>query len=622
MILGLSFSHNATACLVDADSGEIVFCCSEERFSRRKNDWGVPRRVLRHIVDHVVPARAITAVAVGELCQARYGSEAFANLLYLSDHEEKDRNIRARARFLGGVAWDVVCRSVGERSDYRQLVSDQLGSMGITPRPVFVDHHEAHAASALYCSPFQEALAVTLDGEGDGASGSCWLGSEGSRLDPICVLDETQSIGKFYRSVTALLGFRVNRHEGKVTGLAAYGDPQRFLTEFRELLSCAAEAEECQVVSRMAQWHLQTFALRKVRPLRLLKFIGEFVAARTWEDMLNAMVQRQFRELYARVLDLRLDRLTFQDMADVAAAAQCVVEEVVVEFVGFYQQRTRAQNCVFAGGVFANVKLNQRLLERLQLDNIYVHPGMGDEGLAVGAALRHLHRGRSGRAAMAAPRDVYLGPSYGAETVRAALGEHAVRAERVSPEVLIESVVEALLKDEIVGLFRGRSEYGPRALGHRSILVSPTRAKINQTVNHRLRRTEFMPFAPVVLEEHFDDVFTGPKLQGARQAARFMTITLEVKASWRSRIAGVVHVDGTARPQIVGAEDDPVYYGIVRRFHERTGIPCLVNTSFNVHEEPIVNTPADALRSLMAGAVDLLAMEDHLVRCGAGTPTE
>jgi carbamoyltransferase len=209
---------------------------------------------------------------------------------------------------------------------------------------------------------------------------------------------------------------------------------------------------------------------------------------------------------------------------------------------------------------------------------------------------------------------VALGPGYGDDEIEEALKGYSFAWEKTDLKTAAETAAQALAEERIVGLFTGRLEFGPRALGRRTILVNPAKKEINDIVNQRLKRSEFMPFAPVVLAECYHDIFRGEKLDGALEAGRFMTITLDVKPEWAERIQGVVHVDDTARPQVISSEDDPLYYAIVRGFYEKTGIGCVVNTSFNLHEEPIVNTPAEALKSFADGAVDLLIMENYIVR--------
>ncbi len=614
MILGLALSHNATACLLDPDSGKVLFCCSEERFSRRKNEWGIPRCTLDYIFRHLARPGQITRVTLGESCRSRWGSAEFARLMYLAGWDEKDSYLAHKPRLAWAVFKNALGKMVSPHQDYRGLVAGSLAELGLRAPISYYDHHTAHAASAYYCSPFDQALVITLDGEGDRLSGSSFVARRAS-LQRLATLPEIASAGKFYRAVTSMLGFTVNRHEGKVTGLAAYGDPERFAPLFRRLLLTEKwEDRQRRIVSKVAEDYLKSFSLRNVSPLRLWRFAWLALSESKWEGLLNKMLRRYFRDTYGPLLGLDLENLSFQDMADVSAAAQQVLEEVVVDYVGAQQELAPSPNLALAGGIFANVKLNQRLLERLSTQEIYIHPGMGDEGLALGGAMLALHEERAQKAPGARLDHVFLGPAYPEAEIRAALEGSPFTWEKADRDTIAETVAQALVQERIVGLFNGALEYGPRALGHRTILVNPVKREINDIVNQRLRRSEFMPFAPVVLDRCYEEIFDSPKLAGARQACRYMTITLDVKPEWARRIQGVVHVDRTARPQVIAPEDDPLYYAIVERFHQKTGIGCVVNTSFNVHEEPIVNSPADAVKSYRDDAVDLLVMGDYLVR--------
>jgi len=607
MILGLSFSHNATACLLDGQ-GQAVFCASEERFTRRKNDWGIPHLVLDELLAHHVRPGQVQAVAVGEGCMAAYGSRKFADFLYLGNLASRDRTLRSPLRTAALLAREVCGRTFRPRHEYQRLVTDALKKRGIIAPVRFFDHHTAHAASAFHCSPFEDALVVTLDGEGDGLSGSVWHAS-GPRLELVQKLDEIRSLGKFYRSITALLGLTVNRHEGKVTGLAAYGDADRYRETMRGLLHPEPDAEGLLTVrSRIAEHHMKRFNLRRVRLGGLAAHLGMYWRSRSWEGLLNRMIAAQARSIFAGALEGDPASLSFEEKADIAAAAQAVLEEVVVEYMGFHLERAPSRKVALAGGVFANVKLNQRVLERTEAEAIYIHPGMGDEGLAMGAAKLTYHETPGAKRSVL--RSVHLGPAYREADIERACDHHQMRYTRLADEALAERIADALVNEEIVGLFRGRMEYGPRALGHRTILVNPAKREINDVVNKRLGRSEYMPFAPVVLDDAYEEIFEGPKLGGARFTTAFMTITLDVKPAWAKRIEGVVHVDGTARPQVIERDDDPFYYAILSKFRERTGIGCVVNTSFNLHEEPIVNRPEDAIRSFQSGAIDRLVMEN------------
>ncbi len=618
MILGLSFSHNATACVLDEQADRVLFCCSEERFSRRKNEWGIPYRALEYVFRHVAGPERIGIVAVGESCRMRYGSHEFAELMNLVDYGVKDGYIRSKTRLSQVVFKEALARTFGRSVELRALVIARLRALGLSAPIEFTDHHAAHASSAYYGSPFDEALVITFDGEGDGLSGSCWAGKAG-RLERLESLPEVASVGLFYKSIAAFLGFKVNQQEGKVTGLAAYGDPKRFAEGLRRFLHAEMQDGRLNIVSEAAERHMSRLSRRKVYFLRLLSYIPMVLGAREWEPLFNRLLRREFCDFYGGVFGVDGESIPFSVAADVAAAAQQVFEEATLAIVGHFQSRFASKNVALAGGVFANVRLNQRILDLPGVENLYVHPGMGDEGLAFGAAMLHANASRQDKG-LAGLDCVFAGPMYEDAAIRSTLDALGAPYTPADDDVLIEQAVQALQAGRIVGLFRGASEYGPRALGHRSILANPADPDLPARLNERLHRSTFMPFAPAVLAECFDTLFTGPKYAGAHPAARFMTIALDVDPAWRGRIPAVVHVDGTARPQIVREEDDSFFYRLVRRFHEATGLGCVLNTSMNLHEEPLVNAPTDALHVLDRGAVDLLILGGHLVT-GSSVPS-
>ena len=619
MIIGLSFSHNSTTCVIDDKTGETVFCCSEERISRLKNDWGIPYLALDYIFKNIVPKEKVSGVAVGERCRSLYGSEEFVEMMYLGNLSFKNRYIKSKAKMVRLMTKELVLRKLSPKQSYQNIVKKRLQDIGLDAPVRFFDHHRSHAASAFYASPYEEALVFTLDGEGDMMSGSIWRG-RGLELKNVNTLKEIASIGKFYRSITLLLGFKGDRHEGKVTGLAAYGDSEKYAPYIRKVLQTGLdETGKKVIVSKIAEKHMQGFNLRKVNILKIARKNLALLLKRynTWSDFVDNMLRQQFRLMYGQLLDKEFGHFDFKnpddfrEMADLAAATQHVFEEVIVNYIKYYLDQSDTKNVALAGGTFANVKLNQRILELLDTENIYIHPGMGDEGLAYGAAMSMYQETPGAKKRVL--ETVYLGPSYTDEEIEVDLKKYPVEYEKLSDEDLFERVSSALVDENIVGIYRGKMEYGPRALGHRTILVNPIKREINDIVNKRLKRTEFMPFAPVVLDFCYEEFFKGKKLSGARFASKFMTITLDVKEQWIEKIQGVVHVDGTARPQVISKGDDHIYYGIVKAFYDKTGIGCVVNTSFNMHEEPIVNSPHDALRSFVTGAVDLLVMENYLV---------
>jgi carbamoyltransferase len=439
---------------------------------------------------------------------------------------------------------------------------------GITSPVSFHDHHYCHATTALYTSGLDPALVVTLDGGGDGLSGSVYLGRAG-RLERLAALDSFNSLGNVYSYVTEICGFRAEKDEGKITGLAALGEP-RHAEALRQLI-------------------------RYEHPGRIRYTVP------------------MYHRSALRLIRSRLPQ-TFS-AADLAASVQLVLEELATRFIAYWLHVTGMRNLALAGGVFANVKLNQRVHELDGVDRLFIHPAMDDGGLSVGSALAFLAaRPGADPAGLVRPlANAYLGPAYSDADIRQAIERSGCKARRV--EAINESVAELLAAGHVVARFHGRMEYGPRALGHRSILYQTTDPSVNDWLNAQLRRTEFMPFAPATLREHADECYLG--ISGAEDTARFMTITFACTPLMKAQSPGVVHVDGTARPQLIDAETAPDFHAILRAYHRRTGLPSLINTSFNMHEEPIVCSPDDALRSFQQGNLDYLAIGDWIV----GDPT-
>jgi carbamoyltransferase len=379
---------------------------------------------------------------------------------------------------------------------------------------------------------------------------------EGGTIKRLAGVPFPHSLGSFYEAVTSSLGFQPDRHAGKIVGLAAYGDAQ----VLRDVLLATARAADGE--------------------LRL-------------HDSLNIFMSRH--------LSVRFS------MVDVAAAWQHVLEVLACRYVAHWLERTGCDRLVLSGGVTANVKMNQRLHALPGVRTTFVYPNMGDGGCGTGLALL-----RSWQGGVGAPlRDVYLGPEYGEAELEAALREAGLAYQRVAdPAERAAEVARRIHAGQVVARFDGRMEYGPRALGNRSILYHAREPGVNQWLNQRLGRTEFMPFAPVTLWEAAGRCYEG--LAGAEHAAEFMTITFDCTPWMREHCPAAVHVDGTARPQLLRREVNPEYYDIVQAYERLSGIPCLINTSFNMHEEPIVCRPRDAVRAFLQGHLDALVMGPFL----------
>jgi carbamoyltransferase len=482
-------------------------------------------------------------------------------------NEKQDKGLLKNLAYRVLASEGVVSRNIARRGSERwgrdatkyhfqwqQELEQGLQDVGLGGKLKRVEHHLSHAANAYYTSGFNEALIVTLDGYGSGLAGSINIG-RGGQIERVHGLEYPHSLGTFYESVTSALGFTPSRHEGKIVGLAAYGDPE---------------------------------VLGEILRRRFVFANGGFRIVETNNVYFARLLAAQFPKI------------------DVAAAYQRVLEEVAVRYVSQHLQKSGLRHLVLSGGVVANVKLNQRLREIEGVDGIFIHPNMGDGGCGTGAALAEF-----AGAGLLERRinDVYLGPSFTPAEIEEALRRAGLPFTHYAP---IEPKIAMLLAaGKVVARFDGRMEYGPRALGHRSILYHAKEPAVNQWLNQRLGRTEFMPFAPATLWEHRHANYLG--VDGAEGAAEFMTITFDCTESMKRDCPAAVHVDGTARPQLVSATGSPGFHRILSEYYKLTGIPSVINTSFNMHEEPIVCTPDDAIRAFMQGNLDYLAIGEFLV---------
>jgi carbamoyltransferase len=551
--------HDASAAVFD--DYKLVAAVQEERLARVKG-WGdgVPWLAIDEVLRIAGwNRRDVDAIAMGcGTYSTRYLRFSLLRDLYYTVERRLGREQLKRDLFT--VAYR---RGIGDpnalfRRD--EFIADN--SFRPDTDISFINHHEAHALTALFHTDWDDALIYTSDGVGDNVSYSvrslkngtldCHLGGEME----LTARPRRNSLATAYAEATAACGFRPFRHEGKLTGLSARGQP----------------------------------------------LLAPELARHFWAGPAG-IVESDFTDWDALHKGVR-GVLDGHDRETIAASVQKVAEDVIQEVVRYWLQRTGARRLGLAGGLFANVRLNRLLAETLPLDEIFVYPAMGDEGTSIGNCLSYLLR-HDGAATWLAHRrrldNVYLGRDFDGHIDTCLGAASGVRRIAGDPVAVATDLIRA---DKAGAIFTGRMEYGPRALGNRSILASPHDHAINDNLNKRLDRSEFMPFAPCVLDEDAERVFEINATN--RYAARFMTITCAVRPEWQKRIPAVVHIDGTARPQIVPEEANPLFTGILRRFRDATGLPVLINTSFNVHEEPIVNRPDECLKALVDGRVDFV----------------
>lgn len=568
--------HDSGVCLLL--NGDVAAAIDEERLTRRKRDGSFPINALD------------TALKMAGMNRADITDVAFVDKRTPWQTMQVLRYALSAFWQTGVRPWRYLAFWAGQMLNYRRTLPERM-----QPRRVcFYEHHLCHAASAYYPGPRPNATIVSLDGMGDFSIGGMVASGSGGKITVLNRSNGYFSPGHFYMVLTEYLGFTPGLHEGKITGLAAYGNPapalaamERVIRYKRGKLDFVAPlvAEEFFNVirggagKRTSHWYStrQPAARTSARDIRAIP--GEL---------------KQFKQLWAPFSG-----------RDIAAAGQAQFEKIICAYISDAVKLTGCPNVAVAGGCFANVRLNQRIRELPEVEDIYIHPNMGDGGLSTGAALLHYHRHGTRRNYAHKPwKNIYLGPSYPRADMESALREGG--QEFLEPGDIAAAIAECLAAGKVVAWFQGGMEYGPRALGGRSLLAEATNPALPDMLNKRLGRSEFMPFAPVILREFAGDWLSGWDERHA--ASRFMTATYNVKANKKIRIPAVVHIDGTARPQVLEESVNPDLHAVMRQYYHLTGIPVLINTSFNMHDEPIVCSPADAVNAFCRGAGDVLAM--------------
>ncbi|MBK8476487.1 MAG: hypothetical protein IPL39_09220 [Opitutaceae bacterium] len=580
-VLGLSFGfHDAAAALVV--DGRVVAAGQEERFTRRKHDAGFP-------------AKAV------EFC-LRQGGVKISEIDRVVFHEDTglkfDRLARsALSRGRGGIAFlSKACQHWVSDGKFfpKALISERLG----LPRRRISStrHHAAHAASAFFCSPFDRAVVLTIDGIGEEETFTVSIG-EGTRLTKIAAVRFPHSLGLFYSAFTSYLGFEVNEGEYKVMGMAGFGEPV-----------CWKELFALFDLSRPLDFRLRQEWFNFYDPEDHMysgAMVDRFGPARVPET--------PFALGCAAGSVLSPENRRF---ADLAASVQRATEEVMLGLVRQAVERTGARRVCLAGGVALNSVANARIQSELGVE-IYVHPAAGDSGCAVGAALGAAFAGTDRAHSPRTPLDhAYLGPEFSPAEVRAALEVAGIRRYRTYDDsaALVDTVAERLARHRVIGWMQGREEWGPRALGNRSILASPATAAMQALVNEKIKfREPFRPFAPSILMEHAAECFACPAELSPHAPECFMLAVRAATAAARARMPAVVHADGSSRVHTVRRDSNPLFYDLIAQFHRRTGIPALLNTSFNLRGQPVVGAPADAIETFGYSGIDTLVMGSYLI---------
>ena len=590
-ILGISAYYHDSAAALLCD-GEVVAAAQEERFTRKKHDSGFPSNAIQYCLEEASTSlEHVDSVVFYDKPLVKFERLLETYLSYAPN------GLRSFIQAMPVWLKEKLYLKATLRNELKNILADKTSTL---PKLLFTEHHQSHAASAFYFSPFDRAAVMCLDGVGEWATTSTWLG-HGRHLDALWEIDFPHSLGLLYSAFTYYTGFRVNSGEYKLMGLAPYGDPKYVDLILDNLLDLKDDG---------------TFRL----DMRYFNYCTGLT-----------MTNKRFDALFGGPPRAAESELSQREM-DIAASIQVVTEEVVLRLARTLHKETGETNLCLAGGVALNCVANGRVQREGPFENIWIQPAAGDAGGALGAAALAWHqlsekeRSSNGRDKMAGS---YLGPSYSQAETMDQLDKYKANYQILPDDELFPKLAEILDQENVVGWFQGRMEFGPRALGGRSIVGDPRSEKMQTVMNLKIKyRESFRPFAPSVLAERVSDYFeqeaespymliVAPVQEKLRipisdnDQKLFGIDRLNVK---RSSLPAITHVDHSARVQTVHSETNPRYHSLLSAFDERTGCAVLVNTSFNVRGEPIVCTPDDAYRCFMRTEMDYLVIDNFVLK--------
>jgi carbamoyltransferase len=595
-ILGIScYFHDASAALLR--DGQLIAAAEEERFTRKKHDYEFPQ----HAIDFCLKMGGIDSLDLDYVVFFEKPFIKFERLI-LSSMQTFPKSHRVFREAM--VSW------LGDKLWIKHLIQKKLGVAA--SKIFFSEHHLSHASSAFFCSPFDEAAILTVDGVGEWTTASLGVG-KGTEIKLLKEIRFPHSLGLLYSAFTAFLGFEVNEGEYKVMGMAPFGKP-RYVDKVRKLITTSRDGS-FELDMDYFCFHYSTDNTFNG------KFVELFGTPRNPKALFFTPASgypSYFGEKPNNYQQLGKEN---QHYADIAASIQAVTEEVMLNLAQSAYKETGLKHLCMAGGVALNSVANGKILKETPFEELYIQPSAGDGGGAIGAALYgyHMVLGKPRQFVMA---HAYWGAEHGPGETESFLKEAGIPYRRMEDEdKLIEYVVDRLQEGKVIGWSQDRFEWGPRALGNRSILADPRRADMKDIVNTKIKfREPFRPFAPSVLAEKTDEFFVLP--EAARHyPARFMLYVVDVKEDKREIIPAITHVDGTGRLQTVRKDTSPKYYRLIETFAEATGVPLVLNTSFNLKGEPIVNTPKEAFHTFSQSGMDVLAVGQYVIEKNNGTIT-
>ena len=563
-ILGISCYYHDSAAAILKD-GQVVAAVEEERFSREKNDDGFPKLA----IDYCMKEAGITGSDLA--CVAFYDKSVlkFDRLL--------DNYIAVAPRGLFSFL-NVIPKWLHKRLWVKEEIKKHLGRYKC--KIYFPEHHLSHAAYTFFTSPFEEAAFLTVDGVGEWTTTS-FGSAQGTSIKITNDIEWPHSLGMFYSAFTYYLGFKVNEGEYKLMGLSSYGKPKYYDLIMKEIIDVKEDGS--------LRLNMKYFAF-------------------TWDKV---MINKKFEELFG-VPRRTEDSKTEQIHLDIGASAQMVLEEILLKMVNHVYKQTKLKNLCLGGGVALNGVANYRILKEGPFDKIHIPPSPGDAGSAIGCAqyvyysILNNKRNIQTDTAKIVSNNVYLGPQYSNDEIQTFLDSKKIPYKKYERQELLEHTAKLISEQNVVGWYQGRLEWGPRALGNRSILADPRNGKMKDILNEKIKHREsFRPFAPSILEEHTSEYFE------LDISSPYMLLVAKVKKP--DKIPAVTHVDGTSRLQTVSRRANPLYYDLINEFYRLAGVPVLVNTSMNVKGEPIVNTPQQGYVMLQKTEMDYLVMGNYII---------
>ena len=557
-ILGIScFYHDAAACLMK--DGIVVAAAEEERFTRKKHDISFPINAVNYCL--------------------KEGNISINQIDYIGFYEKPllkfERLLSQHLEMFPFSFWSfyrALPSWLNEKLRVPSIIRKKLRYNGDV---LFIEHHLAHAASAFLVSPFEEAAILTIDGVGEWATASYGYG-KGNYITLLKELRFPNSVGLLYSTVTAHLGFSVNNSEYKVMGLSPYGKPT-YYDSFKKIVDVKEDGS--------IEFDMSYFDYHYKLTMPGKKFVGEFGPIRNPNEEVT------------------------QRHKDIAASLQKITEEIIFKMLNHLYNETKMENLCIAGGVALNSVANGKITKNTPFKNVWVQPAASDAGTSLGAAayINNIIVGDNRKYAM---KSAYLGPSFSTEYIKNFLDKNKITYKKFKSDMaLVKLTANLIFNNNVVGWFQGRMEWGPRALGARSILSNAANPQMKDILNLKVKHREhFRPFAPVISKEDVHDYFEIDK-----DEEPFMLFVYPFKEDKKRLVPSVVHVDGTGRLQTTSKEENPLYYGVIKEFEELSGVPILVNTSFNIRGEPIVCTPEDAYRCMMGTGIDYLIMDKFLI---------